>query len=305
MEKTNRQSSDFEELWSKYYASHNSENEKFYRNKLITVYLPFLEDICESVHSRLLPFIELEDIKSYGVFGLIDAVEKYNRTEGSFQTYAKPKIIGSIKDELRKLDFVPRLVRLRTRQVDKATQKLEYELEFDRSLTNEELIKELSNDKIYPSIPDDKNRSCKFTGEEKARIILRDGEILKKLHYFGFNEIEDLEKTANNEKIKYLRSSNFRDPYVTAQKKDFRSFLEEGLTETQKEILHLRYFLYHRNLHHRDHSEERVGMSTTDLGKLFGKSPQNMWKRCKTILKILNLKLTTKGLTLEDCLEEL
>lgn len=99
------------------------------RDALITDYAPLVSHVATRMIARLPESVELGDLVSYGMFGLIDAVEKFEPERGfKFETYASQRIRGAIIDELRMLDWVPRSVRAKCRAYDIAHVELEQEL---------------------------------------------------------------------------------------------------------------------------------------------------------------------------------
>lgn len=99
------------------------------RERLILHYAPLVTSVASRVGMRLPSSVEQADLVSYGVFGLIDAIEKYELGRSvKFQTYATSRIRGAIIDELRAIDWIPRSVRTKARQVDRAYAELEGEL---------------------------------------------------------------------------------------------------------------------------------------------------------------------------------
>ena len=99
------------------------------RDNLITHYAPLVTQIASRMIGRLPDTVELGDLVSYGMFGLIDAVEKFEVARGfKFETYAATRVRGAIIDELRAADWVPRSVRSKARTVDTATRELEQRL---------------------------------------------------------------------------------------------------------------------------------------------------------------------------------
>jgi RNA polymerase sigma factor for flagellar operon FliA len=99
------------------------------RDRLILHYSPLVKYVAGRVAVGLPANIEQADLISYGIFGLIDAIEKYDRERGiKFETYAISRIRGSIIDELRAIDWVPRSVRFKAREVEKAYTSLENKL---------------------------------------------------------------------------------------------------------------------------------------------------------------------------------
>jgi len=99
------------------------------RDSLITHFAPLVTQVASRMIGRLPDTVELGDLVSYGMFGLIDAIEKFDVERGfKFETYASTRIRGAIIDELRAADWVPRSVRSKARIVEQATRALEQEL---------------------------------------------------------------------------------------------------------------------------------------------------------------------------------
>src|SRR3954468_20378568 len=99
------------------------------REHLILHFAPLVKYVAGRVSVGLPPNIEQADLVSYGIFGLIDAIEKYDPERGiKFETYAISRIKGAIIDELRAIDWIPRSVRFKAREVEKAYATLENKL---------------------------------------------------------------------------------------------------------------------------------------------------------------------------------
>jgi RNA polymerase sigma factor for flagellar operon FliA len=127
-----------EELWHEYKTDHDRE----IRDRLILHYSPLVKFVAGRVLSRLPSTLDGADLVSYGILGLIDAIEKFDVGRGlKFETYAVPRIRGAILDELRSIDWVPRSVRSKARAADQAYTKLEHRLK--RSPTDDELAGEM------------------------------------------------------------------------------------------------------------------------------------------------------------------
>ena len=102
--------------------SSTKDSEDCYRNMLMEHYRDLVRYAAERLHSKLPDKVELDDLISAGIFGLMDAIDAYDPERGvKFETYCAPRIKGSILDELRSMDWVPRLVRARAHQLSKAT----------------------------------------------------------------------------------------------------------------------------------------------------------------------------------------
>ncbi len=112
------------------------------RDRLITQYAPLVTHVASRMIGRLPESVELADLVSYGMFGLIDAVEKFEIERGfKFETYASTRIRGAIIDELRAADWVPRSVRSKARAVETALRALEQRLL--RQVTDDDVAQEL------------------------------------------------------------------------------------------------------------------------------------------------------------------
>ncbi|HWB68169.1 MAG TPA: RNA polymerase sigma factor WhiG [Mycobacteriales bacterium] len=125
-------------LWRDY----KQTNDPRLRERLILHYSPLVKYVAGRVGAGLPPNVEQADLVSYGVFGLIDAIEKFDLgREIKFETYAINRIRGSIIDELRAIDWIPRSVRSKARDVEKAYARLEATLH--RTPDEEEVAAEL------------------------------------------------------------------------------------------------------------------------------------------------------------------
>lgn len=136
---TDDASTDIDRLWAAYKDAATRE----VRDQLIIHYSPLVKYVAGRVAVGLPQNVEQADLVSYGIFGLIDAIEKFDPARGyKFETYAIARIKGAILDELRSIDWVPRSVRAKARSLEKAYAKLEAELH--RTPTDRELASELS-----------------------------------------------------------------------------------------------------------------------------------------------------------------
>lgn len=112
------------------------------REEAIHKYLYLVKYVAGRIYLNLPASVDINDLISDGVFGLMDAIERYDdRRSVKFETYAITRINGAILDALRSLDWVPRTVRQRVRALDRAFERLEYEL--GRDPTDDELAKRL------------------------------------------------------------------------------------------------------------------------------------------------------------------
>lgn len=111
-------------LWSDYTRTKSGD----LREKLILEYAPLVKIVAGRLSMYLGYNVEYDDLVSYGIFGLIDAIDKYNPDkQNKFETYASLRIRGEILDQIRKMDWIPRTVRQKQKQIDAAIREIESE----------------------------------------------------------------------------------------------------------------------------------------------------------------------------------
>jgi RNA polymerase sigma factor FliA len=119
------ESTELDRLWTEF----KERAEQSARERLILHYAPLVKYVVGRLAAGLPHTVERADLVSYGMFGLMDALDKFDRTrEVKFETYAIPRIKGAIIDELRAMDWVPRSIRFKAREVEKAYSGLESKL---------------------------------------------------------------------------------------------------------------------------------------------------------------------------------
>ena len=211
------QEEEIRELWREYKAEGRPE----LRNRLMERYLPIVRYNAERISVKLPDEVDVEDLMSAGVFGLMDAIEAYDLARGvKFETYCAPRIRGAILDELRSMDWVPRLVRARASKLDKATRSLQVEL--GRSPSQEELAGRMGMDR-----------------GELDRLV-RDANTvtmvsLSRKHYETDNNKEVAE-------IDVLVDRRGRDPVRDVQRRDLRELVTRGLSRGERLLLILYYY---------------------------------------------------------------
>src|ERR1700675_3663614 len=113
---------DVQQLWRDHRANPTTES----RNQLVENYLPLVKYNAERIWSRLPEGVDLDDLISAGVFGLLDAIEAFDLERGvKFETYCVPRIRGAMLDELRTMDWVPRLVRSKATRLEESRKAME------------------------------------------------------------------------------------------------------------------------------------------------------------------------------------
>ena len=206
-----------EQIWEQFFQTRDEKS----RNLLMENYRGLVKYCAERVHSKLPDKVELDDLISAGTFGLMDAIDAFDRTRGvKFETYCSPRIRGSILDELRSMDWVPRLVRSRAHQLSRATHTLETHL--GRKPTEKELAEELQLDMPeFLRLQKDANAT--------SLVSLTT----------NYNDDDGDKDVREIDIIKDDRSSN---PVVEAQKRDLKGLLTKGLTRAERLIIVLYYY---------------------------------------------------------------
>ena len=127
-----------EKLWDEYKKNRSQE----LREQIIIEYAPLVKLVAGRLNMYLGYNVEYEDLVSYGIFGLIDAIDKFDMTKDvKFETYASLRIRGSILDQIRKMDLIPRTVRKKKKKIDEAIKAVEQRT--GKTASDEEIAGEL------------------------------------------------------------------------------------------------------------------------------------------------------------------
>src|SRR4051812_30993159 len=208
---------DIKELWAAYKKSPDQPT----RNALMENYLHVVRYNAERVHAKLPDEVELDDLMSAGIFGLMDAIDAFDLDRGvKFETYCAPRIRGAILDELRSMDWVPRLVRSRAGKMETATKQLEVEL--GRSPTNEEIATRLK-------IP-----MAEF--EKIAKDSSAVGVVSLSRKWFETDSNKDVRE------IDVLEDKKGANPVRDIERKDLKDMITKGLSRAERLIVILYYF---------------------------------------------------------------
>ncbi len=209
-----------EELWEHYKKSRDPKVRDFFVKK----YAPLVKYVAGKVAIGMPNNVEFDDLVGYGVFGLFDAIEKFDPDKHvKFKTYAVTRIRGAIFDELRSIDWVPRSVRQKTREVEETIRKLESSL--GRAATDREIA-----------------RDMKIDLKEFQQIMLK----ISGTSVLSLNEVwytgEDNDKISIVESIESPSSFN---PDTIVEKEEIKRVIVEAiheLPEKEKKVLILYYY---------------------------------------------------------------
>src|SRR5574344_966282 len=155
-------------LWEEYVKSRSNA----IRDKIIVEYAPLVKIVAGRLSIYLGYNVEYDDLVGFGIFGLIDAIDKFDYYKGiKFETYASVRIRGAILDQIRKMDWIPRTLRQKQKKIDNAYKKIE--TEYGRPATDEELAKELE---ITPDELDDWQSQTKISNMISLDDYMEQGE---------------------------------------------------------------------------------------------------------------------------------
>jgi RNA polymerase sigma factor for flagellar operon FliA len=223
---------DIDRLW----AAYKEDGRRELRDQLIVHYSPLVKYVAGRVATGLPQNVDQADLVSYGIFGLIDAIEKFDLARAiKFETYAISRIKGAIIDELRSIDWIPRSVRSKAREVEKALTALEVKLR--RTPTEEELAAELD------------------MGIKELRQVLTQVSLVSVVALDESFAGEDAERQAL---VDTLQDPKAADPESSYEDTEMRAMLAEALnrmSEREKTVLVLYYF---------------EGMTLAQIGQVLG-----------------------------------
>jgi RNA polymerase sigma factor for flagellar operon FliA len=208
---------DIPQVWQEYRANPTVD----LRNRLLEHYLPLVKYNAERIWQRLPDGVELDDLISAGTFGLMDAVDAFDLERGvKFETYCVPRIRGAMLDELRSMDWVPRLVRSKQSKVELAKKELEVAL--GRPPRPEELAEKLG-------VPLEQIEN--FVGEATAVNLV---SLNKK--WYETDSYKDVRE------IDILEDKKAEDPTTRLQNRDLMRLVTRGLNRNERLIVILYYY---------------------------------------------------------------
>lgn len=191
------------------------------RNRLMEHYLYLVRYNAERVGAKLPDEVDVDDLMSSGVFGLLDAIDAFDLERGvKFETYCAPRIRGAILDELRNMDWVPRLVRHRAHKLDDVTRALEVEL--GRTPSEDEIARRLKMSK------------------PQFEKLMRDASAVSLVSLS--RKFSDSDSNRDVFEIDVLPDEQGTDPVSEAQKQDLKDLISKGLSRAERLIIVLYYY---------------------------------------------------------------
>lgn len=194
--------------------------EEALRNRLIEHYVYLVRFTAERIGAKLPDEVDVDDLMSAGIFGLVDAVDAFDLERGvKFETFCALRVRGAILDELRGMDWVPRLVRHRAGKLDETRRSLEIEL--GRLPSDDEIAKRLRLSRAH------------FDKLKKDAAAI---SVVSLSQCFS-----DAESNREGGEMEILPDEKSIDPVVEAQKSDLREFVTKNLSRAERLILLLYY----------------------------------------------------------------
>lgn len=246
-----------QKIWEKYTKNPTQEM----REQIIIEYAPLVKIVAGRLSMYLGGNVEYEDLVSYGVFGLIDAIDKFDTNKDvKFETYASLRIRGSILDQIRKMDWIPRTVRQRQRKIDEAIKSLEART--GKTPTEEMLAEELG-----------------VSGEE----LLSWQSQLKVTNVVSLNEFVE----SGNEPVMDAKGNfRFAQPEEVIAETELKRMLKDAmqlLTEKEQKVILLYYY---EDLTLKEISRV-LEVSESRISQLHTKALQKMKKKMGPYMNIL------------------
>ena len=205
-----------DKLWEKYTETKSTD----LREKIIIEYSALVKIVAGRMSMYLGYNVEYEDLVSYGIFGLIDAIDKFDYGKGiKFETYASLRIRGAILDQIRKMDWIPRSLRQKQKKIDAAVSKIEANT--GKTASDAQIASELGiSDEEYVS------------WQEQANLT-------------NIISLDEFAENNGEKGLDTIRGNTFEDPEQVMEKSEMKRMLAETLetlTDNEKKVVLLYYY---------------------------------------------------------------
>jgi len=205
-----------EALWQEYIKSRNAQ----VREQLIVEYAGLVKVVAGRMGMYLGYTVEYDDLVGYGIFGLIDAIDKFELTKGvKFETYASLRIRGAILDQIRKMDWIPRTLRQKQKKLENAMKEMEETL--GRIATNEELAENMG-----------------ITLEELDDLV-------NQTQIANLVSLDEYLEQGSEVKAELGNTPRFEQPEEVVERQELKKILAEAissLTENEQRVIAFYYF---------------------------------------------------------------
>lgn len=246
-------------LWKEYMSTKNSE----IRDKIILEYAPLVKIVAGRLSIYLGYNVEYDDLVGYGIFGLIDAIDKFDYDKGvKFETYASLRIRGAILDQIRKMDWIPRSLRQKQKKMEVAISKIE--TQYGRPAKDEEIASELGIET---------EELISWQGQAKITNII---------------SLDEFVEAAGEKEVNAIKSNSYEQPESIALKNEIKQQLMdslETLTDKERKVILLYYY---EELTLKEISRI-LEVSESRVSQLHTKALQKMKVKLGDYMEILNL----------------
>ncbi|GHS90439.1 DNA-directed RNA polymerase sigma-70 factor [Planctomycetales bacterium] len=243
-------------IWEEFIATRSRD----LRDRLVKQYTVLVYQTAQRIASKLPNFVSIDDLIGWGNLGLLDAINRYETNRNTkFSTYCSTRISGHIIDELRRLDWTPRLVRTRAAQLERARDELRSIL--GREPDDDEIMKELG---VKP------HEYLAMVKETQPRSVV------------SLNRKHDEDDTNEIGKIELLPDRNAVDPVLELQRREIKEVVLRGLNSDQKKVLTMYYY-------------DELNMK--EIGDLLGLSESRVCQIHKQVMDLLRSTKKERDLT--------
>lgn len=246
-------------LWKEYMSTKNSE----IRDKIILEYAPLVKIVAGRLSIYLGYNVEYDDLVGYGIFGLIDAIDKFDYDKGvKFETYASLRIRGAILDQIRKMDWIPRSLRQKQKKMEAVISKIE--TQYGRPAKDEEIASELGIET---------EELISWQGQAKITNII---------------SLDEFVEAAGEKEVNAIKSNSYEQPESIALKNEIKQQLMdslETLTDKERKVILLYYY---EELTLKEISRI-LEVSESRVSQLHTKALQKMKVKLGDYMEILNL----------------
>lgn len=248
------------ELWHEYKKTKSVA----IRNRLIRQYMPLVKWVAGRVSSGMPESVEFDDLVGFGQFGLLDAINKFDIDKGvKFKTYATTRIRGAIFDELRELDWVPRSVRQRSREIEDAVVELEARL--GRTATDAEIAKALNMTEA----------------EYQSAVMKVSGTSILSLNDVWYYSGDDSEHISIGDSIEAPNSLN---PDVIVEREEIRRVIIQAINELPKNEKMVIVLYYHEDLTFKEIAQV-LSVSESRISQLHSKANEHLRMKLTSVRK--------------------
>ena len=246
-------------LWKEYMSTKNSE----IRDKIILEYAPLVKIVAGRLSIYLGYNVEYDDLVGYGIFGLIDAIDKFDYDKGvKFETYASLRIRGAILDQIRIMDWIPRSLRQKQKKMEAAISKIE--TQYGRPAKDEEIASELGIET---------EELISWQGQAKITNII---------------SLDEFVEAAGEKEVNAIKSNSYEQPESIGLKNEIKQQLMdslETLTDKERKVILLYYY---EELTLKEISRI-LEVSESRVSQLHTKALQKMKVKLGDYMEILNL----------------